>query len=242
MSTSAIAYWYHDSLSHAKHPRTHSTNHPHPQTIPVTMPQYDAYEEPLALTPSIPLGEGHDGIQATPAIPLGQPGNPIIEPDMPAKTTPAKKSNNGIYTVPASNNDPFHTAMTSHTHLRHSGLTRADSGTDLIPSTLTHSASLDPDPRTLNDTEKASLASYTKAQADDDSIQLVLACERCGEDLNAKNKANDPNEFAKEAHMLNGGWMHRSRASCELLSERAAGETWETQDAEAMRARPRETL
>jgi hypothetical protein len=201
------------------------------------MPQYDAYEEPLALTPSIPLGEGHDGIQATPPIPLGQPGNPIIEPDMPAKN-----SNTGVYTVPSSNNDPFHAAMTSHTHLRHSGLTRPDPAADLIPSTLTHRSSLDPDPKTLNDVEKASLAAYTKAQEDDDSIRLVLACERCGEDLNAKNKANDPNEFAKEAHMLNGGWMHRSRASCELLSERAAGETWETQDTEAMRARPRETL
>lgn len=199
------------------------------------MPQYDAYEEPLALTSSIPLGEGHDGIQTAPVIPLGQPGNPILEPDAPAKHT-------GIYTIPAAQNDPFHAAMTSHNHLRHSGLTRTDEGQNLIPSTLTHSASLDPSPRTLNETEKASLAAYTKAQADDDSIRLVLACERCGEDLNAKNKANDPHEFAKEAHMLNGGWMHRSRGSCDLLSERNAGETWETSDAGAMRARPREVL
>jgi hypothetical protein len=199
------------------------------------MPQYDAYEEPLALTPSIPLGEGHDGIQARPAIPLGQPGNPIIEPDIPAKT--------GIYTIPtSSDNDPFHAAMSSHTHLRHSGLYRQDSGENLVPSTLTHSASLDPSPKTLNETEKASLASYTKSQSDDDSIRLVLACERCGEDLNKKNMANDPDEFAKEAHMLNGGWMHRSRASCELLSERNAGETWETRNVEAMRARPRGAL
>lgn len=241
MSISAIVYWYHNSLSHPNHPKIHpncrpsSTYHQHP--LPSTMPQYDAYEEPLALTPSTSLGEGHDGVQAPPSIALGQPGNPIIEPNMPAKL------DTGIYTIPtSSNNDPFHSAMSSHTHLRHSGLTRADSGQNLISSTLTHSASLDPSPKTLNESEKASLAAYTKAQADDDSIRLVLACERCGEDLNAKNMANDPDEFAKEAHMLNGGWMHRSRASCELLSERDAGETWETKDVEAMRARPRGAL
>lgn len=201
------------------------------------MPQYDPYEEPLALSPSLELGEGHDGIQATTAqtpsaIPLGQPGNPILEPGIPV-------TNDGIYKILPAQNDPFHAAMSSHTHARHSSLVREDSGTKLVPSTLTHPKSLDPSPKTLNPAELASLAAYTKAQADEDSIRLVLACERCGEDLNLKNQTNDPNEFAKEAHMLNGGWMHRSRASCELLSERVAGETWETKDVEALRARPR---
>ena len=204
------------------------------------MPQYDAYEDPLALNPSVPLGEGHDGVQTTSAlpkspIPLGQPGNPILEPGIPVK-------NDGIYKIIPENNDPFHSAMSSHTHARHTTLTHEDSGAHLVPSTLTHPSSLDPSPKTLNPTELASLAAYTKAQADDDSIRLVLACERCGEDLNHKNQTNDPHEFAKEAHMLNGGWMHRSRASCELLSERVASETWETKDLEAMRARPRGAL
>jgi len=204
------------------------------------MPQYDAYEEPLALNPSISLGEGHDGVQETTpqvplAIPLGQPGNPILEPGIPVK-------NDGIYHIQSQNNDPFHSAMSSHTHARHSNLVRHDSGTNLIPTTLTHPASSDPSPKTLNAEERVWLAAYIKAQADNDSIRLALACERCGEDLNHKNQTNDPNEFAKEAHMLNGGWMHRSRGSCELLSDRPAAETWETRDVEGLRARPRGAL
>jgi len=198
------------------------------------MPQYDAYEDPLALTPSHELSGGHDGIQPAALIPLGQPGNPILEPGIPVK-------NDGIYHI-TSNNDPFHASMSSHTHARHSSLRREESGTHLVPTTLTHPASSDPSPKTLNATEAASLAAYIKAQADNDSIRLALACERCGEDLNHKNQTNDPEEFAKEAHMLNGGWMHRSRASCELLSDRPVGETYEAGNVDALRSRPRGAL
>jgi len=200
------------------------------------MPQYDAYEEPLALSTSQEPGEIHDGVHTTkPAsIPLGQPGNPLLEPGIAVK-------NDGIYRI-VSDNDPFHAAMSSHTRARHSSLVREDSGTRLIPTTLTHPVSSDPSPKTLNAEERVSLAEYTKAQADNDSIRLALACERCGEDLNHKNQANDPDEFAKEAHMLNGGWMHRSRASCELLSDRPAAETWETKDVESLRVRPKGAL
>ena len=204
------------------------------------MPQYDAYEDPLALTPSNSLGEGHDGVQtATPtlpgAIPLGQPGNPILEPGIPVK-------NDGIYHIQSQNSDPFHSAMSSHTHARHSTLARGDSGGNLIPTTLTHPKSSDPSPKSLNAEERASLAEYTKAQADNDSIRLALSCERCGEDLNHKDQTNDIDEFGKEAHMLNGGWMHRSRASCALLSDRAVGETYETKGVENFRPRPRGAL
>lgn len=229
MSTASIAYWENDSLYEPK---------PHHKTTPETfpMPQYDAYEEPLA------LNSGQNGVQLPTQVPdvVGSPLTKSNTPDRGAQQQTEKAD--GIYKITSPNNDPFHAAMSSHTHARHSNLTRTDSGTHLIPSTLTHPSSLDPSPKSLNAEEQASLAAYTKAQADDDSIRLVLACERCGQDLDKENRSNDPNEFAKEAHMLNGGWMHRSRGSCELLSERVAGETWETRDAGAMRARPREAL
>ena len=198
MSTCAIAFWYNDSVSyptlHKRRPSLHNTN-THP--VSTAMPQYDAYEEPPALSPSraSDLGEGHDGAQ------------PHVQGD-------------GIYKIAdhESENDAFHSAMSSHTHARHSSLLRTDSGSGLIPST-THSS--DPSsPKVLTAEESASLAAYTKAQADDDSIRLVLACQRCGQDLAKENRTNDIDEFAKEAHMLNGGWMHRSRASCELLADR----------------------
>lgn len=189
------------------------------------MPQYDAYEDPLtSTTTSHELGEGHDGIQTAPThapstttsqTPHGQSGHPVLEPGVPVMS-------DGIYKIHPSNNDPFHSAMSSHTHERHSSLVHEDPGAHLVQTTLTHPASADPSPKTLNAAEQASLAAYTKAQADDDSIRLVLACERCGEDLNHKNQTNDPNEFAKEAHMLNGGWMHRSQARCELSRPKGA--------------------
>jgi hypothetical protein len=229
MSTAAIAYWENDSLYETK---------PHKKVIPETtnMPQYDAYEDPLALS------SGHDGVQPTIPVP-GTVGSPLTKINTPDRGAQAQvEGGNGIYKIQSPNNGPFHASMSSHTHARHSSLTHTDRGTHLIPSTLTHSASIDPSPKTLNAEEQASLAAYIKAQADNDSIRLALACERCGQDLAKENRINDPAEFAKEAHMLNGGWMHRSRASCALLSERAAGETWETKDVESMRARPRGAL
>jgi hypothetical protein len=229
MSAAAIAYWENNSLYETK---------PHKKASPETtnMPQYDAYEDPLV------LGSGHDGVQPTIPVPdtIGSPLTKINTPDRGAQAQ--AEGGNGIYKIQSPNNDPFHASMSSRTHARHSSLTHTDNGTHLIPSTLTHPASLDPSPKTLNAEEQASLAAYIKTQADNDSIRLALACERCGQDLAKENRINDPAEFAKEAHMLNGGWMHRSRASCELLSERAAGETWETKDVESMRTRPREAL
>lgn len=108
--------------------------------------------------------------------------------------------------------------------------------------TLTHSVSLDPSPKSLSAEERASLADYTKAESDNESIRLALACEKCGGDTDGEKPVDDPEEFAKEAHMLNGGWMHRSRASCDLLVDRPVGETWETRDVEALRVRPRGAL
>lgn len=229
MSTSAIAYWYHDSLSHPKlYTRRHHTN---PYDDAAAMPQYDAYEEPLPLSPSVKLGEGHDGVQTpTPTVPKPTRGQPHVQ-------------GSDIYKIAdhEARNDPFHNAMSSHTHNRHSSLTCTDTGTNLIPTTLTHPAYLD-SPKVLSAEEDASLAAYAKAQADNDSIRLILACERCGHDLAKDNRTNNPKEFAKEAHMLNGGWMHRSRQNCELLSDRPAAETWESLDVEALRARPRGAL
>ena len=175
------------------------------------MPEYDAYDGIITAPALVPS-------TTTSRTPFGQPGNPILEPGIPVMS-------DHIYKTHPSNNDPFHSAMSSRTHERHSSLIREESGNHLIPKTLTHPASTDPSPNQLNAEEEASLAAYTKAQSDNDSIHLILACERCGEDINHKNQTNDPNEFAKEAHMLNGGWMHRSRASCELLSDRPAVET-----------------
>lgn len=209
------------------------------------MPQYDVYEDPPSLSRSPPLGEGHNDAQtlkSSPVIPvsLRRLDSPIAGPGISAK-------DEGIYHIPSPDKDRFHTAMSAHTHARHSALVRDESASHLIPMTLTHPVALDPSPKSLNAEERASLAEYTKAQADNESIRLALACELCGDNLNDKNQVNDPLEFAKEAHMLNGGWMHRSRASCELLIDRPAGETWETRDVqtrdvEALRARPRGAL
>ena len=177
------------------------------------MPQYDAYEEPLALSPSLELEKGRDGVQTTtPAITI------------PSGVPPHQGPGNYKVTDHEANNDPFHSSMSSHTHARHASLAHIDSGTSyIIPATLTHPAALDL-AEDLSAEEKASLAAYTKRQADEDSIHLILACERCGQDLAKQARKNDPKEFAKEAHMLNGGWMHRSRASCDLFAGHTAGD------------------
>ena len=198
------------------------------------MPQYDAYEEPRPLSPSLELDKGHAGVP-TATIP-----QPTTQASAALGSQPHVQGSD-IYKIPDQNNDSFHSAMSAHQHARHSSLTRTEPGSNLIPTTLTHAAFLD-SPKTLTAEEKTSLAAFTKAQADDDSIRLILACERCGKDLNEVNQTNGISEFTKEAHMLKGGWMHRSRASCELLSDRPAGETWESLDVEALRARPRGAL
>ena len=177
------------------------------------MPQYDAYEDPLALSPphACDLCESHTGDQKS----TSRIFNPVPHAK-PVIDSQSRIQDNGIYKIAdhESAHDPFHSAMSSHTHARHSSLNHPNSGSRLIPSTTGPS---DPtSPKVLTADEAASRAAYTKAQADDDSTRLILACERCGKDL-AKNNIT---EFAKEAHMLNGGWMHRSRDSCELLADR----------------------
>ena len=126
-------------------------------------------------------------------------------------------------------NDPSHYAISSQTHNRHCSLTRTDHGTNIIPTMLTHPACLDSH-EVLSAEEKASLAAYTKVQADEDSIRLILACEWSRPD------------FARDGRTEIPDGLHRSRASCELLSGRLVEETGESRVLESSRARSRGAL
>jgi len=79
----------------------------------------------------------------------------------------------------------------------------------------------------LSQTEKDQLAVLTLTQQQDDTIKTdpqsgqQEAKETAKEQREQEWKAKGTDiEFDEEKHMLNGGWMHRSRGSCELLRER----------------------
>jgi len=202
------------------------------------MPQYDAYEEPLAPSDMTELNPGHDRVQPDSNFPVL---TKINTPNRGAQ--PHIESGNGTYQIRPENNDPIHSAESNHTHARHASLPRHDSGQNLVPTSPGPYPGAVDNPKVLSTEEQKSLAALTAAQAEDDNIRLVLACERCGQDLvRRQDPTTHAGDVTKAAQARNGGWMHRSRGSCELLSDRPAAETWETKDLEALRARPRGAL
>lgn len=105
-----------------------------------------------------------------------------------------------------------------HSHLSHHQEPVVDSSSVPEPSTS---------PDKLSQIEKDQPAPSEQPQQQDEAARTDLHPGQQGAKDTAKErreqewKAKDAEiEFDEEKHILKGGWMHRSRGSCELLRER----------------------
>ena len=78
----------------------------------------------------------------------------------------------------------------------------------------------------LSPAEKLQLREFERSQQQDDDFRMFLEPDRHESEAATKREEGtwrDPEESKGEKHMLRGGWMHRSRASCELLRDHKYG-------------------
>jgi hypothetical protein len=179
------------------------------------MPQYDAYEEPSPIT--IPhISHTHADISLPLPTSLLRPATRRASISHP---TPILQSLQTPLQLPP-------TTFTAGTppSLETTGPVRILSHQPRHPSPASTPRRLS----TWAGSEQKQLAEFEASQKQDDEISIMTACDHyapekaaAGAGVSANPCDCDPTgEFNHEVHMLNGGWIHRTRASCERLSER----------------------
>jgi len=178
------------------------------------MPQYDAYEDPLPVESAL----APNAKQMPPTSPLSK-----VLINKPLTTCHDEGINkiSDTDTPEVDQNSPPPSPY--HFHRRHSHLSRQQG--PMIESFSFPEPSTSP--MRLTSAEKDQLEQFNKSQQQDDAIRMDLqssqqeAKEIAKEHREQEWKAKDAEiEFDEKKHMLKGGWMHRSRGSCELLQDR----------------------
>lgn len=78
-------------------------------------------------------------------------------------------------------------------------------------------------PKDLSPAEKLQLREFERSQQQDDDFRMILESDRHASEAATRRKeetGRDAEEPKEEKHISRGGWMHRSRGSCELLQDR----------------------
>ena len=172
------------------------------------MPQYDAYEDPMpVMSPPDQVADHIPSRSSFSKVPVNKPltncyGEGVNKPS--DTDTPEMNANS----PPSS---PY------HFHRRHSHLSRQNSPMENpIESSFNFPEPSSTSPKFC----LRHLGELERSQQQDDNIRMDLESgQKNVEETANKHQEQEPVDIDLERHMLQGGWMHRSRASCELLRD-----------------------
>ena len=108
-----------------------------------------------------------------------------------------------------------------HFRRRHSNLFRQESPMEKsIESSYGFPEPRSTSPKILSPAKRDQLAELERSQKPSDTTRTDLESSQNNEEETAnKHREQERVDMDMETHMLRGGWMHRSRASCELLQD-----------------------